>query len=473
MIAAAGTGRQKLFAHGFGLAERAIRGKGKGGKTPRNRRRRRIRLPSRRYLRNLAAAPSSRLFPVRPKGARTLTTKGDFMSTVRPLLRALAASSFLIVLPFAAAHAADPADVASRLKDVFAKQDVDLQWKAVSGDTSSMVLSGVTAGASGTDERAAIGDVTLTDVTEDGGDYVIGTASLPTYKMENDGANVSMTGVSISGLRLPPPDSTDPMDSVMLYDKAAIGEVSVKRDGAQVFDLANFHVDITRPEGGNPLKFDGGAESFTADLSSVDDPKTKAAIKALGYETLEGSFVMAGSWAPQTGAASLDTYKLTVKDAGTLDISFKMNGYTPEFIRSLHAIRKKIAEAPEDQKTAQSMALLGLLQQLSFGGATIRFDDDSLTGKVMDHVAQQEGMQKSDVANQAKAMLPFVLAKLNNPDLTAQVTKAVSAFLDDPKNLAIVAAPPNPVPLAVIAAGAMSAPQQLTETLGVKVIANQ
>lgn len=395
------------------------------------------------------------------------------MSTVRPLLRAFVASSFLIVLPFVAAQAAEPADVANRLKDALARQDVDLQWKGISGDASSMVLSGVTAGASGTEKRAEIGDITLTNVSEDGDDYVIGNASLPTYSVVNEGATASMTDVSISGLRLPPSDSTDPMDSVMLYDKAKIGEVSVKRDGKQVFDMTGFHVDITRPEGDNPLKFEGAADSFTGDLSGMKDPKSKAAIEALGYETIEGSFAMAGSWAPKTGEASLDTYKLTVKNAGTFDISLKMSGYTPEFIRSLHAIRKKIAEAPEDQKTTQSMALLGLMQQLSFSGATVRFDDDSLTGKVMDYAAQQQGTKRGDIANQAKAVLPFMLMKLNNPDLSAEVTKAVSAFLDAPKNLAIVAAPPNPVPLAEIAAGAMGAPQQLPETLGLKVIANQ
>jgi hypothetical protein len=395
------------------------------------------------------------------------------MSTVRPLLRAFVASSFLIVLPFAAAQAAEPADIASRLKDILAKQNLDLQWKGISGDASSMVLSGVTAGTAGEDARAEIGDVTLTRVTEEGGDYVIGSATLPAYSVENAGATVSMTGVSISGLRLPPPDSTDPMDSVMLYDNAKIGEFSVEHEGKQVFDMTGFHVDITQPEGDDPLKFDGAADGFTADLSGVDDPKSKAAIKALGYETVQGSFAMAGSWAPKTGVASLDTYKLTVNDAGTFNISLKINGYTPEFIRSLHAIRKKIAEAPEDKKAAQSMALLGLMQQLSFSGATIRFDDDSLTGKVMDYAAGQQGTKRADIANQAKAVLPFALMKLNNPDLTAEVTKAVSTFLDDPKNLAIVAAPPNPVPLAMIAAGAMGAPQQLPETLGLKIIANQ
>jgi hypothetical protein len=395
------------------------------------------------------------------------------MSTVRPLIHAFVASSFLIALPFAAAQAAEPADIANRLKDVLSKQDLDLQWKSVSGDASSMVLSGVTAGASGTDKRAELGDLTLTDVTEEGGDYIVGNASLPAYSVENEGATVSMADVSISGLRLPQPDSTDPMDSVMLYDKAKIGEVSVKRDGRQVFDMTGFHVDITQPEGDDPLKFDGAADGFTADLSGMDDPKSKAAIKALGYETVKGSFAMAGSWAPKTGAASLDTYKLAIEDAGTFDISLKINGYTPEFIRSLHAIRQKIKEAPQDQKSAQSMALLGLMQQLSFSGATIRYDDASLTGKVMDYAAEQQGTKRSDIANQAKAVLPFMLMKLNNPDLSAEVTKAVSTFLDDPKNLAIVAEPPNPVPLAMIAAGAMGAPQQLPQTLGLKIIANQ
>jgi hypothetical protein len=395
------------------------------------------------------------------------------MSIVRPLLRAFAASSLLVVLPFAA-QAADPAAVAGRLKEAFSRQGVELQWKGIQGDTSSMTLSGVTAGPAGEeDKRANIGDVTLTGITEEGGDYVIGHVALPTYSVERPGGRLDMTGVSISGLHLPPPDSTDPMDSVTLYDKAEIGEISVKHDGKQVFDLTGFHVDVTRPQGSNPLKFNGAAQKFTADLSNVDDPKSKAAIEALGYQNVEGDFAMAGSWAPKTGEASLDTYRLTVKDAGTLDISLKMGGYTPEFIRSMQAIRNKMAEAPQDKKGMQGLAMLGLLQQLSFTSLSIRFDDDSLTGKIMEYIAQQEGMQKSDVANQAKAMLPFALAKLHNPELTAQVTNAVSKFLDDPKNLSIVASPPNPVPFAMIAAGAMSAPQQLPETLGVKVIANQ
>ncbi len=116
--------------------------------------------------------------------------------------------------------------------------------------------------------------------------------------------------------------------------------------------------------------------------------------------------------------------------------------------------------------------MLGLAQQLSFNRAEIAFDDDSLTGKVLEYVAEQQNMSTSDVANQAKAILPFALAQLGDPDLTAKITQAVSTFLDDPQSLRITAAPPAPVPFALIAAGAMSAPKELTKTLGVTVTAN-
>ncbi|TIQ76407.1 MAG: hypothetical protein E5X44_33155, partial [Mesorhizobium sp.] len=119
------------------------------------------------------------------------------------------------------------------------------------------------------------------------------------------------------------------------------------------------------------------------------------------------------------------------------------------------------------------MAMLGVLQQLSFNSASIRFDDDSLTNKVLDYVGKQQGMSGKDVANQAKAVVPFGMAQLNNPELTAQVSAAVGKYLDDPQSIEILAKPPAAVPFALIMAGAMSNPTDLTKTLGVTVKANE
>jgi hypothetical protein len=113
------------------------------------------------------------------------------------------------------------------------------------------------------------------------------------------------------------------------------------------------------------------------------------------------------------------------------------------------------------------------MQQLTFHGATIRFDDDSLTGKVLDYVAKQQGMKPQDIANQAKAIVPFLMAQLNNAELTKNVTEAVGAFLDDPQSIEIKASPASPVPFALVMAGAMATPKDLPKTLGVTVTANE
>jgi hypothetical protein len=70
-------------------------------------------------------------------------------------------------------------------------------------------------------------------------------------------------------------------------------------------------------------------------------------------------------------------------------------------------------------------------------------------------------------------VLPFALAQLNDPELTTQVTQAVSAYLDDPQSLFIRAIPGAAVPFAMIMAEAMTAPQNLPKSLGVTVVANE
>ena len=73
------------------------------------------------------------------------------------------------------------------------------------------------------------------------------------------------------------------------------------------------------------------------------------------------------------------------------------------------------------------------MQQLTFNSATIKFTDASLTNKVLGYVAKMQVQQPAHIANMAKAMVPFGMAQLNNPELTTQVTAAVTAFLDNPR----------------------------------------
>ena len=348
----------------------------------------------------------------------------------RSTLHKLAFSTFLLTLPLNAALAQDTV-VADRLKAAFAGQGVDLSWTGVTGDASSMVLQGVSIKPAGEKEALKIGDVKLEGVTEANGGFDIATVSTTAFEHSKEG------------------------------DKTA-------------FSMDGLNIQITPPADGKAMEFSGTTKAFNADLTLVDDPKSKEAIDALGYQQISGNFALAGSWQPSDGKMELSKYDITVDNAGTLGLTFSLGGYTTDFIKSLQAMQKKMAEQPEGaDNSAQGMAMLGLLQQLSFNSASIRFTDASLTNKVLEFAGKQQGMSAKDIANQAKAIVPFGMSQLNNPELTAQVSAAVGKFLDDPKSLEISAQPPSSVPFALIMAGAMSNPLDLPKTLGVTVKANE
>lgn len=396
------------------------------------------------------------------------------MTQYRSAFSKLALSTFLFTLPLNAALAQDATAVAERLKAVLAAQNLTLSWTSVSGDASETVLEGTSIAMAGEDKPVSVGKVTLGGITEENGGYKIETLSTEAYSLTEGTTKVDVSPLTIGNVSLPAEGSTDPLASFLMYETANLDNVSVKIGDKQAFQMTNFAAEVTPPADGNAMEFTGSAEKFTADLSLVEDPQSKAAIDALGYQNISGDFQLAGTWQPTDGRMALSNYDITVDDAGTLGMTFNLGGYTVDFLKSVQDLQKKMADQPEGtDNSAQGLAMLGLMQQLTFNGATVRFDDDSVTNKVLEYVGKQQGMSAKDIANQAKAIVPFMLMELNNPELAAQVTAAVTAYLDNPKSLEIAAKPASPVPFALLAASGMSNPKELPKTLGLTVTANQ
>lgn len=396
------------------------------------------------------------------------------MTIHRSTFRKLAFSTFLLSIPLNSAFAQDTTAVADRLKASLAGQSIDISWTGISGDASHMVLEGVTVKPVGEDQSLPIGDIALEGVAEADGGYTIETATTKPFTRTDEGVELSVSPIVFRGMTIPPANATGPTGSLLMYKSVELANFTASKANKTAFSMDNLTVNLTAPAEGQAMEFSGNAEKFGADLTLVDDPKTKEVIDALGYQNITGSFETNGSWDPSDGQLELAQYDITVDNAGTFGVTFNLGGYTLDFVKSVQEMQKKMAEQPEGaDKSAQGMAMLGLMQQLTFNSTSIRFDDDSLTNKVLDYVGKQQGMSGKDIANQAKAIIPFGMAQLQNPELTAQVSAAVGKFLDDPQSLEILAEPPSAVPFALIMAGAMSNPYDLTKTLGVTVKANE
>ena len=70
-------------------------------------------------------------------------------------------------------------------------------------------------------------------------------------------------------------------------------------------------------------------------------------------------------------------------------------------------------------------------------------------------------------------MMPILLAQAKLGALQNQVSEAVNAFIDDPKNITITAEPEKEVPFPMIMGAAMGAPESVPTLLGVSVTANE
>ncbi len=377
-------------------------------------------------------------------------------------------STFLV----APAQAFEAEDVAGRLASALSNSGYSVAWASSSMNGDSIVLEAVRVGVAGMDDTVEVGAVVLNGVNENGdGSYTVDLVSLPNYSIEEDGIKVSMSGASLSDLVLPPESAEKSLRSLVPYTGMALASVNVTGPDGEIFNMSNLTAVMNIPDGGGQASYTSTVENFSINSSSFPEPEARAVFAALGYSVVEGSLDSNGIWNPEDGRMTVDRMALQVKDAGTLDFNLDIAGYTLEFLESLQTMQKKMMEEGEDENTG--LAMLGLMQQITFNSAKIRFDDNSLTGKVLEFVAAQQGMKPSDIANQAKAILPFALAQLNNPDFTAETTAAVSTYLDDPQSIEISANPGTPLPIAMLIAGGMSAPEQLPNQLGVKVKANQ
>ncbi|OWV72951.1 hypothetical protein ATY76_07740 [Rhizobium sp. R339] len=342
----------------------------------------------------------------------------------------------------------------------------------VDGDT--VKASGVKVGfASLPGDKLDIGDVTFEGVKEtDGGGYYAKSVAFPDVDMKQEEGHFSAKDILIQGLTIPAHAGGTTLDDMMLYEVVSTGPIALNIKGKDVLSIESTESDLGREDNG--FTYDANVTGLKIDLSEVEDPASKDAIEKLGLTTLDGAVTMKGSWEAESGKIAVDEYAFDFKNVGRLNLAVDISGYTLDFIKTLQEALKTAEANPNKEEANQAMglAMMGMMQQLTFNSAELRFDDASITKKALDYAGSQQGVTGDELAQSLKGLVPVMLAQLNLPELQNQISAAVNAYLDGPKSLTISAAPEKPVPFPMIVGAAMGAPNTIPTVLGVKVTAN-
>ncbi|SEB34208.1 hypothetical protein SAMN05216452_0011 [Nitratireductor aquibiodomus] len=389
-------------------------------------------------------------------------------------LKSLSLAALLSATALQPAWAWEAEEVAARYKTLLGDQGLTAEWTGVRQEGDSIILEGASLGLIDVKAKVELGDFLLENVSETDSVYEIGRIAIDSFEQSEEGFDIALTGLSVEGLILPKEGENAPYGGLMQYRRFAVDEARVGKDEDPVFTLESLSADTTLGDRTGELSFVGAVENFWVDVAAfANNSAARSKLGEYSYEELSGRVDMAGSWALEDGRMKITRYDVKVENAGTLAITADISGYTPEFIRTLQEMQKQMESATEEQKQAQGLAMLGLMQQLSLHGASIRFSDASLTGKVLAYAAEQQGVKPEDVANQAKAIVPLMAGQYLGPDLTQSLSKAVTAYLDNPRNITISVAPEEGIPFAVLMGTAMGSPEALAKQVGLSITANE
>lgn len=409
------------------------------------------------------------------------------MPQLKYLLLATAATGLMMQ----SASALEAQAFVDRVAAVYQKIGYDFKFGPATLDGDTVTVQGVTVNLAGMESEPTsfVSDavITFSGITErpDGG-YMADSVTIPDIDTDfssEPAGHVTLSAIRLDGLYVPGGDTVPASDLLQLVGSISTGPLSVERNGEEVFSYDGFEAANTfSPEQGTDALVDITATlavtGMSVDLTSMqeEDPSTAAIIEQLGLTTASGDITESLTWSMADGHMVVDEFSFDFADIGRLDLTLDFTGLTPAVLDQIYAMQAQMTaagEAPtEEQSQAQMMQGMAIMQGVSIVGASLRYDDASLAGKLLDFFAGQSGGDRSAFVEGLKATLPALVSQSGIPALNDVVVPPVSAFLDNPQSLEVQVAPPSPTSVLVLMAAAAN-PAGLITALGLAVEANQ
>ncbi len=370
-----------------------------------------------------------------------------------------------------------PPVVSAILKSWEAQLKVKPTYKSVTGDAANATLEGleVSVPVEGSNAmKMSIGKIELKNIADKGdGLYEVGEAVFSDLKMdigvEGQAINVSIPQSNAQSwyIKVIGDDPTPAerfRSSMSVARKMTSGPVTVLAAGQ------------TLTADGLETSWDGdpvtGAGKSTMKLSNIAVPETALAmmdptgtLKGLGYASL--SFDLGGEGTMTNDGTNFgfdfDSY-FAAKDMATIKIGAALSGLPITALAEL----QKTAPGKEPDMNALMPQFMGV----QASRVIFRFEDASITKKLLPLVAQMQGMDEATFVANASAMAQLGLAELKSPEFTAQAVAAIGSFLKDPRSITISVQPAAPVPVSQLMALDPSNPGAAIQQLGVTVRAN-
>ena len=397
----------------------------------------------------------------------------------------LRAAALLLLAATALTAPAQAQDVPPVVAAIFKSWETQLKatpaYDKIETDSSGNVTISNLAATVGAQDpsttmKLSIGSIALENVAaEADGLIAVGAATFSDTKLEFAGPDgksiiieIPKSGaedwyVAVLGANPTPLQSF--RSSMGIAKRMTSGEIKVTAEG-QSFTAKG----VETAWSGDPVT---GAGKTTMSFNDLVIPEAALAmmdpsgqLKALGYSDItlnmtgEGELSIAGDNFGMTG-----TFGVTSKDMAGFTFSYGASDIPV-------AVMAELQSAQKSGRPPDFNMLMPQLMTVSLSGFKIRFEDASITKKVLPLIAKMQGMDEAAMVANAGAMTRLSLMQFKNQAFTEQVVDAVNTFLKDPKSLTLSLAPAAPIKVQQVMTLDPSNPGAVIDLFGASVTAN-
>ena len=316
----------------------------------------------------------------------------------------------------------------------------------------------------------------FTGITDKGNAlWQIGKATFTNTSVQMTGKDASLTatipatsaeGWYVRAVPAAPTPKDELLSTLTFANKITSGPISITSSG-QTIGIDS--IDTTW--NGDPAT---GAGKFTLKVNNVAIPAATLALfdtgnvwKQLGYNGLNLDVATDGDLTASGDSLGYAfNLSLSGRNIGSLSLSAAVDNLPVA----------AYAQMLKDQMAGKGIDFAGMspqLQGVEIKGGSVRFDDASITTKMLPVVAAMQGMDEKVLLASIPPTVQLTLVQLQNEALTKQAVDAVTRFLADPKSLMVAIKPAAPMKVSDFNTMDPSKPGDAVTKLGVTVSANE
>jgi hypothetical protein len=311
------------------------------------------------------------------------------------------------------------------------------------------------------------------------GSYTADSLSLPDVDYSSEGNGLSIKNIIFKQILIPAkPEGM--VGATRVYGSVSAGPIALTVDGVKVLSVDSIGVNNSfKPSQADPnltqIDTAGSTAGLTIDLTGIKDKETLAQAKMLGLETITAKLLEQASWTFKDGHLAIAEVSADADKIGKLKFSLDVTGYTPEFLQNLSDAGKSFAASQSGGDAGASQAgiasLMAAAQNLFLNSISLRFDDASITGKLLDMMSA--GAPRDAFVDALVSSIAEQSGSDNSlpPDMVKLMQAAARAYLTDPHSIEVRLAPKTPLGVLGIT-GAVMAPVDLANQIGLQVLVN-